>query len=179
MGVVFASLLGGQFVLTQWLQEEQGLSPLAAGLCFVPNAIASMACSLGNTPLSRRWGHRKTAATGMALVATGGFVAALAVVVESTPLVALGTLLVGAGLGTGAPSGTELIMSSAPTARAGSAAGVNETIVEAAGAVGVGVLGSLLVATSFAPPLAAAGVVAALVAFVVGRAAPCLPSRRT
>ena len=67
-------------------------------------------------------------------------------------------------------------MSSAPPSRAGSAAGVNETIVEASGAVGVGVLGSILVASSYAPPLAVAGVVAAVIASVVGRPRPSVGS---
>ena len=169
MGVLFALLLGGQFVLTQWLQGSQGLSPLEAGLCFLPNALASMAFSLLNTPLSRRFGYRSLAAAGIGIGAAGSLVAALAVAVESVPLVAVATFLVGAAIGTGAPSGTELIMSSAPPARAGSAAGVNETIVEAAGAFGVGVLGSLLVATSHAPPLWIAGVVAAGLAVAVAR----------
>lgn len=169
MGVLFALLLGGQFVLTRWLQESQGLSPLEAGLCFLPNALASMAFSLGNTPLARRVGHGRLAAAGVGIGALGSVVAAAAVSIESVPLVAVATFLIGAAIGTGAPSGTELIMSSAPPTRAGSAAGVNETIVEAGGAFGVGVLGSILVATSYAPPLAVAGLVAAGLAAVLGR----------
>jgi DHA2 family multidrug resistance protein-like MFS transporter len=70
--------------------------------------------------------------------------------------------VIGFGLGTAAPSGAELIMSSAPPERAGSAAGVNETIVEASGALGVGVLGSVLAAgAGYAWPLPIAALVAA------------------
>ena len=48
----------------------------------------------------------------------------------------------------------ELIMSSARPERAGSASGVNETLVEASGALGIAVLGSVLVETgSYAWPL--------------------------
>jgi DHA2 family multidrug resistance protein-like MFS transporter len=61
-------------------------------------------------------------------------------------------------------------MSAAPPARAGSAAGVNETIVEAAGALGVAVLGSVLSGShSFARPLPVAGAVALAAAWVVLR----------
>jgi DHA2 family multidrug resistance protein-like MFS transporter len=89
-------------------------------------------------------------------------------------------LLTGVGVGTGSlalavvaftvfgfaqgvviPSGVELIMTSAAPERAGSAAGVNETIVEAGGALGIALMGSVLVgAASFGWPLAVgAGVV--------------------
>jgi len=57
-------------------------------------------------------------------------------------------------LGSGAASAVELIMSSVPMERAGTAAGVNETIVEATGALGVAVFGSMLSAgAAFAVPL--------------------------
>ncbi len=49
-------------------------------------------------------------------------------------------------------------MKSVPPAQAGSAAGVNETLVEAGGAVGVAVLGSTLAAgAGFTVPLLVAG----------------------
>jgi predicted MFS family arabinose efflux permease len=51
-------------------------------------------------------------------------------------------------------------MTSASAARAGEAAGVNETIVEAGGALGVAVMGSVLVASgSFARPMVVATMV--------------------
>ena len=59
-------------------------------------------------------------------------------------LVAFGA--VGFGQGLVIPTGIELIMTSASADQAGSAAGVNETIVEAGGALGVAAMGSVLVA---------------------------------
>jgi len=61
-------------------------------------------------------------------------------------------------------------MGSVPPAQAGSAAGVNETLVEAGGAVGVAVLGSTLAAgAGFGVPLVIAAGVALLAAVVVHR----------
>jgi predicted MFS family arabinose efflux permease len=58
-------------------------------------------------------------------------------------------------------------MTSASPDQAGSAAGVNETIVEAGGALGVAVMGSVLVGmSSFSRPLVVAAVGLAVGAFV-------------
>jgi MFS family permease len=170
MGAMFLTMLGGQFVVTQWLQGPRSLSALAAGLCFVPAAVVSMLLGLANPKLVERWGHRLVAAAGLGLCAVGAVGTSLAILAESTPLAVVLFACVGAGIGLAAPSGAELQMQSAPPARAGSVAGVNETIVEAAGALGVAVLGSVLAGShSFARPLPVAGVVAVLAAVVVLR----------
>jgi DHA2 family multidrug resistance protein-like MFS transporter len=107
---------------------------------------------------------------GLALVAAGALGSALAVHLDSIALVAGAASLVGAGLGIASPSGAELIMSSAPPKRAGSAAGVNETIVEASGALGVAALGSVFAAgAGYAWPLVVAVVATAGAAVVVHR----------
>jgi 5,10-methylenetetrahydromethanopterin reductase len=73
--------------------------------------------------------------------------------------------LLGAGIGIAAVSGIELIMSSARPERADSASGVNETLVEASGALGIAVRGSVLVETdSYAWPLPVVAVVAPVTA---------------
>ena len=90
--------------------------------------------------------------------------------VDSLAVVAVAGSVLGIGIGTASASGAELIMSSAPPERAGSASGVNETLVEAAGALGIAVLGSVLVETgSFGWPLPVAAGVAAIVAVGVAR----------
>jgi MFS family permease len=170
MGAMFLTLLGSQFVVTQWLQGPRSLSALAAGLCFVPGAVTSMTLGLLNPRLVGRWSHATIAATGLGLVAVGAAGAGLAILAESVPAAVALFALVGAGVGLAAPTGAELIMSAAPPARAGSAAGVNETIVEAAGALGVAVLGSVLAGShSFARPLPVAALVAVSAAWFVLR----------
>lgn len=171
MTALFFAMFGTQFVLTQLIQGPLGYTPLVAGLCFAPNAAASIISSLLNPRLVSQVGHVTVAAGGLCSVAAGAFAATLAVEADSLLGVAVASTFIGFGLGAAAPSGTELIMSSAPPERAGSAAGVNETIIEASGALGVAVLGSVLAASGdYAWPLPIAAVVAAGAAFGVRRA---------
>lgn len=170
MGALFCAMFGCQFVVTQWLQGPEARSALVAGLCFAPGALASMVFGLLNPRFVARWGHRAVAAGGLLTVATGAVGVGAAVLSGSVVAAAGVFALLGIGMGLASPSGAELIMSSAPPARAGSAAGVNETIVEASGALGVAVLGSVLNGTgSFARPLPIAGMVTAAAAVVVLR----------
>lgn len=140
--VLFFSVFGMQFVITQWLQGVQDLSPLAAGACFVPHAAAVFIGSMSSTRIVDRVGLARTAALGMsvmiaALVFGAAWPAGLASIVGAV-------VLLGLGLGLSCPAAVELIMGSVPPEQGGQSAGVNETIVEAGGALGVAVLGSVL-----------------------------------
>jgi MFS family permease len=173
MGALFFAMFGCQFVVTQWLQGPRGLSAIAAGLCFVPSALVSIVTPLRNPGWVARRGHGMVAAAGLATVAVGAAGVGLAIAERSVAGTVAAFTLIGAGVGAASPSGAELIMSSAPPARAGSAAGVNETIVEASGALGVAVLGSVLAGGhSFARPLPVAAAVALVAAWSVRRLLP-------
>jgi MFS family permease len=162
---LFFGLLGVQFVLTQWLQGPLGRSPLGASIYFVPNALASVGAALANPRAVARFGHGVVATGGLISLAVGAAAAGVGVGIDSLGVVIAGGVLIGAAVGIASASAIELIMSSAPPEKAGSAAGVNETLVEAAGAFGVAVLGSVFAATgSYAWPLPVASVVAVIVA---------------
>jgi MFS family permease len=161
IAALFFGVIGMQFVLTQWIQGPEGHGPLAAGLYFFPTAVMTLVFSL----LSPRWavrvGYGTTAAIGLGALAVGALVAAIAIVAESLPGVVVAGAVVGVGIGIGAVAGVELIMSSARPERAGSASGVNETLVEASGALGIALLGSVIVETgSYAWPLPVVVVIA-------------------
>jgi MFS family permease len=169
VSALFFGVMGTQFVLTQWIQGPEHHSALATGLYFVPTAIASVLFALLNPRMARRWGHGLVAGLGLAVTAAGGLVATVSVVAENLPGVVLAGTLIGTGIGIAAVSAVELIMSSARPERAGSASGVNETLVEASGALGIAVLGSVLVETgSYAWPLPVVTVVAAGTAVGMG-----------
>ncbi len=158
----FFALFGGQFVLTQWLQGPRALGTIAAAACFVPNALASIAGAFANPRTVARVGAAGTIRLGVATMTVGLLGTGLGIATNLVPLVIVAFGLVGLGQGFVIPTGMELIMSSAAFDQAGSAAGVNETIVEAGGAFGVAVMGSVLVGTaSFSRPLVvgAAGLV--------------------
>ena len=170
MTALFFTMFGCQFVVTQWLQGPRALSAIAAGFCFLPSAVGTVAFPMWNPRWVRRWGHGPVAGAGLAVAAVGAGVIGIGVAAGNIAGTIVGFALVGAGMGIASPSGAELIMSSAPPARAGSAAGVNETIVEASGALGVAVLGSVLAgADSFSAPLPVAVVVAGVFAVAVRR----------
>jgi MFS family permease len=161
---LFFGVIGMQFVLTQWIQGPEGYDALAAGLYFVPTAVTTLIFSLLSPRWAARLGYGVTAGIGLGALAIGALVAGGSIVVESLPGVVVAGAVVGVGIGIAAVSGVELIMSSARPERAGSASGVNETLVEASGALGIALLGSVLVETgSYAWPLP---VVAALAAVV-------------
>lgn len=176
--VVFFSAFGIQFVLTQWLQGVQGLTPLAAGLCFLPNAVLILAASLLSSRVVGQLGLGRAAAAGLIVLA--GALVCGALFHASTAPVVFAVALAGLGLGIAVPPGVELIMGSVPPEHAGQAAGVNETIVEAGGAFGVAVMGSVLALAvggvgSIAPDkLAGPAGAAARQAFTDALAAPLL-----
>lgn len=140
--VVFFCVFGAQFVLTQWLQGVQGLTPLAAGLCFVPNGVLIFSGSLLSTRLVQAIGAGRAAATGL-LVLSGALVVGAAVHGGVAPVVAA-IAVAGLGVGLAVPPSVELIMGSAPPEQAGQAAGINETLVETGGALGIAVMGTVL-----------------------------------
>jgi EmrB/QacA subfamily drug resistance transporter len=178
---LFFGVMGTQFVLTQWIQGPQGHSALAAGLYFVPTAVTSVLFALLSPRWAARWGYGVMAAVGLGVTALGALIAAIAVTTENLPGVVVAGALVGIGIGIAAVSGVELIMSSARPERAGSASGVNETLVEASGALGIAVLGSVLVETgSYAWPLPVVTAVTVLTALGVAWAfRPSRASRRS
>lgn len=162
----FFCVFGGQFVLTQWYQGPKGLSAVAAGLCFVPQATGALSGSLLASRLAQRFGHPRAAVVALAALVAGLVLTMLAVAASSALAVATAFAVVGLGAG-GTSAAVELIMSSVPPERAGSAAGINETIVEGGGALGIAALGSVL-ALGYGPtaalPLAIGVATAALVA---------------
>ena len=139
MGMFFA-LFGTQFTLTQWIQGPLARSALVTGLCFAPQALATVVTSTRNPALTRRWGAPGVITGGLILMAAGLLLVAWAVAQRDLGMAVAALVIVGGGEGAAIPSGVELIMMSVPPAQAGSAAGVNETLVEAGGAVGIAVL---------------------------------------
>ncbi|WP_330233814.1 MFS transporter [Nocardia sp. NBC_00508] len=144
---VFA-LAGVLFFGSQYLQLVLGRSPMQAGLLLLPGLLASMIASLAAAWLVRRirpgavlGGALTTAALGAALFGWLGPDAS----VSTTPFV-LGFLFVGAGVGVALTVSSDLVVSSAPVERAGAAAAVSETAYETGIALGVAVLGSVVMA---------------------------------
>src|SRR6185437_6597545 len=141
--VIFFALMGSLFVLTQYLQLVHGYSPLAAGVRALPFAGAMAATAPMSTALAKRLGSKVVITAGLLLLAVGLFV--LSSVGVDTPYgpLALFVAVMGAGMGLVMAPASTTIMGSVPSARAGVASAVNDTIREVGGALGVAVVGSL------------------------------------
>ena len=143
---IYASLAGGVFMMSQFFQIAQHASPMGAALRFVPWPLPSLLVAPLVGSLATRVGNRPFLVAGMALQTIGMVWFAL-VVHASTPYLTLCLPLVLSGIGLAFvfPTVSGEVMSAVPPERMGIAAGVNGSIRELGG-----VLGVALTATVFA-----------------------------
>ncbi|HTW99311.1 MAG TPA: MFS transporter, partial [Acidimicrobiales bacterium] len=131
-------------VLSLYLQQGRGLSPLDSGLVFTILAAAYLAASLRAPALTERHG-RRVLAVGSLVLAAGHTVLLVAVLVVgvtgSVVVLVPGLLLVGAGMGLGITPLATLIMSGMKPEHAGATAGVLSTAQNVGNAIGVAVVG--------------------------------------
>ena len=171
MALVIFSLMGSLFLLTQYLQFALGYSPLQAGLRIMPIAGILLVAGPLSSVLAERLGTRVVVTVGMGLIA-GGLFALARTGVHGTYATALpGFALLGLGTGLAFAPSTESIMGSLPPDRAGVGSATNSAGLQIGGALGVGVLGSLLATryqSHLAPLLAKASAPHSAVVLVLG-----------
>ncbi|MFD4402068.1 MFS transporter [Nocardia sp. NPDC058499] len=136
---------GVMYLVTQYLQFVDGLSPLIAGLWMGPPALAMLIGGIGAPVLAGRVPPGIIMAGTLALSLIGYVLIAVAET-GSKPTVVAGFGFVYLGLGVIAALGTEIVVSAAPAERSGSAAALSETVQELGIAAGVALLGSLTTA---------------------------------
>src|SRR5271166_12296 len=156
----FAAFSGFLFLNTLYLQDVRGYSPLDAGLCTLPMALAALICS----PIS----GRVVGARGprWPLIVAGGCMvvssAALTQLSAATPLALLliAYAVFGAGFGTVNSPITYTAVSGMPDSQAGVAAAVASTSRQVGQTLGVALTGSILgtavAGATFGPELASA-----------------------
>jgi EmrB/QacA subfamily drug resistance transporter len=151
---MFFGVFGSIFLLSQFFQTAQGLSPLQAGLRVLPWTIMPMFVAPLSGLLSDRLGARPLMAAGLALQAVA--MAWLAAV--STPTVAYSALVVpfilaGGGMALVFAPAANAVLSAVRPAEAGQASGATNAIRELGGVLGVAVLASVFTANgSYASP---------------------------
>jgi EmrB/QacA subfamily drug resistance transporter len=140
---VFAAQGGFLFLNTLYLQETRGLSPLDAGLCTLPMALALLVMA----PLTGRFvgthgARAPLVAGGLGLVAAGVM---LTRVTDTTsyPYLLGAYLVFGLGLGVLNPPITNIAVSGMPASMAGVAAAIASTSRQFGSTIGVAVLGAL------------------------------------
>ena len=133
------------YFLSQYLQLVQGYSPLQAGLAELPAAVAAMAFGVLAGVAVRYWSQRAVLAT--ALVAIAAAMGSLTALSPSTtyPQIGIALFVIGAGLGVAFAVANDVVIASVPPRNAGAAAGISETAYELGTALGIALLGSVIV----------------------------------
>jgi len=135
---------GLPFVVSLFLQQIGGLSPLATGFAFVPMALVGAALTPFSARLAERFGTRRLVTCGLAVMTVGLLaVAAWAPTVSAAALATL-MMLVGLGGPLVIPPMTAALLNSVPDDRAGTASGVFNTSRQVGGALAIAVFGALL-----------------------------------
>ncbi|QUH04152.1 MFS transporter [Saccharopolyspora erythraea] len=149
LGVLLVGLVGvggAMFLVTQYLQLVERLSPFTAGLWMGPPALMMFVAALAAPLVARRVRPGIIVAVTLALSTVGYLLLFLVGPADSIGLLVAGFALVYLGLGAIAALGTDLVVGAAPPTKSGSAAAMSETVQELGLAMGVAVLGSLTTA---------------------------------
>nr|WP_246382499.1 MFS transporter [Prauserella isguenensis] len=142
---VFA-MTGLLLLIPQYLQLVLGMPPLTAALWMLPMTLAGVAGSLLVTRLARHVPVPRLIGAGLLLAAVGFALVAVLGGGAGPGIVVSALVLVGFGVPLSEVLTNDLIVSTAPPERAGSAAAISETGFELGGALGTAVLGSVAMA---------------------------------
>ena len=144
VSLLFASLLGTVFILTQHLQSVLDYDALGAGLRITPLGAGVVVASAASARLTDRVGSKVIVATGMTVIGLGLLTLSLATVDSGYGLIAVSLVVMGLGIGLTMAPATDAIMGSVPVSHASVGSAMNDTTRMVGGALGVAVLGSVL-----------------------------------
>jgi EmrB/QacA subfamily drug resistance transporter len=136
---------GLPFVMSLYLQEVRGLSPLAAGIAFLPMMLTGAALTPFGARLAECLSARVVIAVGLGAMAVGLTVLA-ALVLTPSPVWMLSAVMILTGLAGATVTSpmTGLLLNAVPQHQAGTAGGVFNTSRQVGGALAVAVFGALL-----------------------------------
>jgi MFS transporter, DHA2 family, multidrug resistance protein len=169
----------------QFLQLVLNLKPLEAGLWSAGPSAIFCVMSLYAHKVSENFGAENSVIWGTAIFAAGTFVMAMAAYAGSLYLILGASVIMAIGFVPVILTTTNLIVSSAPPERAGSASAISETSAEFGGALGIALLGSLgtfiyrQIMFSIEAPLPAKTTLGAAVDFAGTTSPAWLPDART
>jgi EmrB/QacA subfamily drug resistance transporter len=165
---------GMPFVMSLYLQQLRGLSPLAAGAIFTPMMATGVVGIPFTARVTRRMGASTLITLGLGIMAVGLITLAL---VAGAPVWALSLLMILPGLAGPTVTGpmTGLLLNAVPQQQAGTASGVFNTSRQVGGALAVAVFGALLAnRASFVQGVQVSLLIAALVALAAAWACQSL-----
>jgi DHA2 family methylenomycin A resistance protein-like MFS transporter len=142
--LVNTAFYGLMFTFSLYFQQAAKLSPLGAGLAFIPMTGGCLLTNLAAPRVAARLGARWAILIGVAAMLAG--CAAMLGINEHTRFVALigPLLLLGGGLGLVVPPLTSVLLGSVDKERSGIAAGVLNASRQTGSVLGVAFMGSLL-----------------------------------
>ncbi|TNC43251.1 MFS transporter [Mumia zhuanghuii] len=151
-------LTGFLYFSAQFLQLVVGLEPMDAALVLVPGLVATIVAGLTVVRLVPIFGVRAVVSASFALSAVGYAIATFVGEVPSAWSIAVAFLVLGVGIGFAETLTNDVVVSSVPAEKSGSASALSETAYEIGAVLGTAVLGGILTARYRAevsvPPLA-------------------------
>jgi hypothetical protein len=144
LSMVIFALIGMFFLLTQYLQFSLGYSALQTGLRIGPIAGVILVAAPTSILVVRRFGNRAVIVAGLVLIAVGLGLLSRTSVSSTYTQILPALLLLGLGSGVAMAPSTESIMGSLPPDDAGVGSATSDTAMQLGGALGVGILGTVL-----------------------------------
>jgi DHA2 family methylenomycin A resistance protein-like MFS transporter len=153
---------GSVFTTSLFLQQYLGVSPLHAGLVYLPSALFAITCNLSSVLITNRFGPRVPILAGQLLMVIGLVALFATVHLKSVLLVARCVIPIGAGGSLAMPAVTGVVLDGVDRHQAGTASAVFNTFRQVGGAVAIAVFGSLIAgSTTFLPGMRASLAIAA------------------
>jgi len=143
MVLIFLSMFGVMFLITQYFQLILHFSPLGASVRFLPMSPIMVLIATQTPKLAARFGAHRTVAAGMLLVSTGLMMFRGLDAQTSYWYVFACIVPLTSGIAMAMSPMTASIMSAVPARRAGTGSAMNDATRELGAALGVAVLGSL------------------------------------
>lgn len=142
--LVFFSLMGMFFSMSQLMQLVWGYSPLGSAVRMLPVSVVMVLVAPRSAALAARFGKRRVVAGGMTATAVGVLIMSLVSVSPSYLLLLVGIAVMAGGIALAMSPTTDLLMSAVPREKAGMGSAMNDTTRELGSSLGVAVFGSLL-----------------------------------
>lgn len=146
--IVSLGEFGMLFALPLYVQSVLGFTALNTGLLILALAIGTFLISGGTAQLAGRMGGRSIVRIGLLLeiIAVAGLALSISATANAWVLAAW-LFLYGVGVGLATAQLTNVIMVDVPVAQSGQASGLQSTVRQLGAALGVAVLGTVLVTT--------------------------------
>jgi EmrB/QacA subfamily drug resistance transporter len=143
------------FLLSLYLQQSLGYSPLRAGLAFLPMSLTILVCTQAAGRLAARVGSGRVLALGLTLLGSGLLLQSRGGVDMLAP-----SLLCAAGIGCSFVSAAITATSGVGRQDSGLASGLVNTSFQVGGSVGLAALATIAAGGGFHVAFAAAGIIA-------------------